>query len=178
MKGQILLFNAEKGGGAIATADGQRFIFYIDEWMEVQAPARGMSVAFDVDRHYHAHRVQLDISDGPRARAAPTPPPCATPQPRKRKEVLTLWALFLGLVGAHRFYLGAWGWGLVQASTMLSIAAHSTALPHPLIALIFAAMTIFTGVEIIRYIWISDATFESKIQSYPGGQLRPFGFFW
>jgi hypothetical protein len=38
----------------------------------------------------------------------------------KSKTTAALLALFLGGIGAHRFYLGAWGWGLVYLGVFLT----------------------------------------------------------
>ncbi|MEI6235920.1 MAG: TM2 domain-containing protein [Planctomycetota bacterium] len=35
------------------------------------------------------------------------------PNSRKSKTTAALLAFFFGGIGVHRFYLGAWGWGIV-----------------------------------------------------------------
>lgn len=110
MRGQILAYVADKEMGLIATAEGQRLSFRAADWLEVIAPERGMAVECVALDAHRAGQVQLALPE-PMA-APPAPPPLA--QRPKRKPVLTLLALFLGYYGAHRFYMGAWGWGLVQ----------------------------------------------------------------
>lgn len=175
MRGQILVFNEQKQAGAIATADGQRFIFHISDWQDVLPPEYGMTVAFTSHENSRARQVQLALPD-PVAGPAPQAIPMA--QQPKRKPVLTLLALFLGVFGAHRFYMGAWGWGLLQSLGLLLLSAILGALLPPLAGLLYLAVMVFTWVEVIRYIWMSDAAFDAKLKVYQTGQPGPFGFFW
>lgn len=49
MKGQILDFSIQNGGGLISGKDGKRDPFKSEEWKEQGIPTRGMKVDFDVD---------------------------------------------------------------------------------------------------------------------------------
>ena len=49
MKGQILDFSIQNGGGLISGEDGKRYPFKSEEWKEQGVPTRGMKVDFDVD---------------------------------------------------------------------------------------------------------------------------------
>lgn len=49
MKGQILDFSIQNGGGLISGEDGKRYPFKSEEWKEQGIPTRGMKVDFDVD---------------------------------------------------------------------------------------------------------------------------------
>ncbi|HFC6397412.1 TPA: DUF805 domain-containing protein [Neisseria polysaccharea] len=49
MKGQILDFSIQNGGGLISGKDGKRYPFKSEEWKEQGIPTRGMKVDFDVD---------------------------------------------------------------------------------------------------------------------------------
>lgn len=49
MKGQILDFSIQNGGGLISSEDGKRYPFKSEEWKEQGVPTRGMKVDFDVD---------------------------------------------------------------------------------------------------------------------------------
>ena len=171
MRGQILVFNEQKEAGAIVATDGQRFLFHIRDWQDVVPPERGMAVDFTVDANNRAHQVQLALPDSA-AQAI------ALAQRPKRKPVLTLLALFLGVFGAHRFYMGAWGWGLVQSLGLLLLSGILGALLPPLAGLLYLAVGVFTWVEVIRYICMSDATFDAKVKAYQAGQPGPFEFFW
>lgn len=175
MRGQILVFNEQTAAGAIAAADGQRFLFHIRDWQDVVPPERGMAVDFAVDENNHAHQVQLALPNPTAAPIAQTTPLAQRP---KRKPVLTLLALFLGVFGAHRFYMGAWGWGLLQSLGLLFLSAILGALLPPLAGLLYLAVIVFTWVEVIRYICMSDAAFDAKVKAYQAGHPGPFGFFW
>lgn len=50
MKGQILDFSIQNGGGLISGEDGKRYPFKSEEWKEQGIPTRGMKVDFDVDK--------------------------------------------------------------------------------------------------------------------------------
>lgn len=175
MRGQILVFNEQKEAGAIVATDGQRFLFHIRDWQDVVPPERGMAVDFTVDANNRAHQVQLALPDSV---AAPAAQAIALAQRPKRKPVLILLTLFLGLFGAHRFYMGAWGWGLAQSLGLLLLSGILGALLPPLAGLLYLAVGVFTWVEVIRYIWMSDAAFDAKVKAYQAGQPGPFEFFW
>jgi TM2 domain-containing membrane protein YozV len=66
-------------------------------------------------------------------------------------------ALLLGGIGIHKFYMGAWGWGLVY------IVFFWTWIPA------LAAL-----VEGIRYLTLNDADFQRKTAQLNG----PFAFLW
>ena len=183
MRGQILVFNEQKEAGAIVTDDGRRFLFHITDWQDVVPPDRGMAVSFMLDADNRAHQVQLALPEPmPNATtAAPTPMPASGPplalRP-KRKPVSTLLALFLGFFGAHRFYMGAWGWGLVQLLGVPMVIGILFALVPPIGGLLYFAAFAFVVVESVRYIWMSDAEFDAKVRVYQAAQPGPFAFFW
>lgn len=197
MRGQLLGFNEEKQAGAIAASNGQRYIFHISDWQDVLPPERGMSVDFTPGEGTRAHQVQIAapaVLPDPLFDPLPPPPlqaqPAGTasaPQPPapmslalrpKRKAVLTLLTLFLGFLGAHRFYMGAWGLGLVQLLAVpLVIGVLALALP-PLGGLLYLIALIFIWVELVRYIWMSDAEFDTRVQHYQAARPGPFSFFW
>ena len=182
MRGQILVFNEQKEAGAIVTDDGRRFLFHINEWEDVVPPDRGMVVSFMLDADNRARQVQLALPDAmPAAATKPhAPPPSAPPlalRP-KRKPVVTLLALFLGFFGAHRFYMGAWGWGLVQLLGVPMVLGVMFAVLPALSGLLYVAAVGFIVLESIRYIWMSDAEFDAKVRAYQAGQPGPFAFFW
>ena len=184
MRGQILVFNEQKEVGAIITEDGRRFLFHISDWDDVLPPDRGMAVSFMLDAETRPRQVQLALPDPiAAATAAATITPTAPSGPTlamrpKRKPVLILLTLFLGLFGAHRFYMGAWGWGLAQSLGLLLLSGILGALLPPLAGLLYLAVGVFTWVEVIRYIWMSDAAFDAKVKAYQAGQPGPFEFFW
>ncbi len=183
MRGQILVFNEQKEAGAIVTEDGRRILFHISDWQDVVPPDRGMAVSFMLDSESRPRQVQLALPDPmpTAAPAAPIPAPPSGPplalRP-KRKPVVTLLALFLGFFGAHRFYMGAWGWGLVQLLGVPMVIGILFALVPPLGGLLYFAAFAFIVVESIRYIWMSDVEFDAKVLAYQAARPGPFAFFW
>lgn len=99
-------------------------------------------------------------------------------QAPKRKSVLTLLAWFLGVCGGHRFYLGAWGWGLVQLLGIPTFLTIVMVLFAPLGFLLWMAYIIFPVVETTRYILMTDAEFDAKMAAYQARNPGPFSFFW
>lgn len=174
MRGQILAYVADKEMGLIATAEGQRLSFRTADWMEVIPPERGMAVECVALDAHRASQVQLAL---PEAVAVP-PAPQPLAQRPKRKPVLTLLALFLGYYGAHRFYMGAWGLGLLQLLGLPVLVGILFALLPPLGVLLLLGAIVFTIVEYVRYIWMSDAEFDAKVRAYQATQPGPFSFFW
>ena len=81
-----------------------------------------------------------------------------TPEPAKSKVTAGVLALLLGGIGIHKFYMGAWGWGLVY------IVFFWTWIPA------LAAL-----VEGIRYLTLSDADFQRKAAQSSTAPLPFFG---
>lgn len=179
VRGQILAYVADSQMGLIVTPDGQRLSFRGADWLEALAPERGMAVECTVIEGNRARQVQLALPEpaaAPSMPAAPAQPPLA--QRPKRKPVLTLLALFAGFFGAHRFYMGSWGWGLVQLLGVPMVIGIFMALLPPLGGLLYVAAIGFVLVESVRYIWMSDAEFDAKVRAYQAAQPGPFAFFW
>ena len=152
MKGQILDFNISKNAGVISTAEGERFTFTGSEWHGVESPIRGMWVDFEKQGNQ-----AVDVY------AALITPVASTSfqQQPKNKAVTTLLTIFLGGFGAHKFYVGSWGWGIVYLLTFW--------LWIPMLAAI---------VEWIRYILMTDNEFNEKMKAFQARDSGPFGFFW
>ena len=87
-------------------------------------------------------------------------PLCGAPE-RKRSEkskvVAGVLALLLGGIGIHKFYVGAWGWGIVY------IIFVWTWIP-----------ALFAIIEGIRYLTLSDEDFSNKVSELNGA----FAFLW
>lgn len=181
MRGQILVFNEQKEAGAILSDNGRRFLFHVSDWEDVVPPDRGMTVSFMVDADGRPRQVQLAPPKSTGAAAEVSSMPAAASlfalQP-KRKPVITLLTLFLGIFGAHRFYMGAWGWGLVQLLAVPLFIGVLVALLPALGGLLYFAAIVFIWVEAIRYIWMSDDEFETRVQAYQAARPGPFAFFW
>lgn len=175
MKGQILVFNEQKGAGVIVAANSQRLLFQINDWQDVMPPEAGMSVEFTLDQDGLPQHIQLALPEPMVTRTAAVE---QSAPPHKRKPVPTLFTLFLGVFGGHRFYMSAWGWGLVQMLGVLILSAIFGAMHPSLVSLPYFAVVVLTWVEVTHYIWMSDATFAAKLQAYQAKRSGPFGFFW
>lgn len=81
------------------------------------------------------------------------------PQENKAKSRISagLLAVLLGSLGLHKFYLGAWGWGLVYLLLVWS-----------------GVPTLFGLIEGIRYLSLSEDAFQKKLARMDGA----FGFLW
>lgn len=78
----------------------------------------------------------------------------------KSKILAGILALLLGGAGAHKFYLGNWGWGLIYLFTML----------------IFPGLSFIVAIiEGVRYFVLTDNEFNEK---YNYCELTPFEFKW
>ncbi len=100
MKGTILDFSVQSNSGAITGENGDRYVFSGSEWKASRAPARGMNVDFVVEGN-NAKEIFASVTT------------VASSAEDKNKIAAGLLALFLGSFGAHKFYLGQTGLGLL-----------------------------------------------------------------
>ena len=82
---------------------------------------------------------------------------------QKSKKTATLLGFFLGMVGGHKFYMGSWGWGVVQIVLTISVVLSWVSF-------------VITLVDVIRLIMMSDDEFTMKAANFDGN--KPFGYFW
>lgn len=142
LKGQILEFSVQKNMGVISAADDNRYTFVGSEWRGDNFPARGTFVDFGVKENN-----AVDVFLGLEGSSS------------KSKAAATLWGAFLGGFGAHKFYMGSWGWGIVYLLTFWLYIPF-----------------IVSMVEWIRYVCMKDVEFDMKAQEFR--ESGPFGFFW
>ena len=148
MKGQILDYSIQENKGVISGSDGNRYAFLGTEWKGDVHPSRGKSVDFDIEGgeavavYLALGHAGLQTISGPKSKAA-----------------AVLLALFLGGIGAHKFYMGSWGWGIVYLLTCWTWV--------PLIVAL---------IEGVRYALMPDDEFYTKVENFEG--QGPFGFFW
>ena len=148
MKGQVLDFSVQENSGVISGADGNRYVFTGTEWKGDIPPSRGRSVDFDI-KNNNAIGVYLALGHSSPNKTTES----------KSKAAATIWAFWLGAFGAHKFYMGSWGWGIIYLLTFW--------LYIPIIVAI---------VEWHRYVLMTDDEFYLKAESFK--EKGPFGFFW
>jgi TM2 domain-containing membrane protein YozV len=149
MKGQLLDFSVQKNEGVISAADGARYSFAGSEWLGDAPPSRGVWVDFEIQGTqamgvYPALGQVSNVLRGDKSKAA-----------------TTLLCAFLGGFGAHKFYMGAWGWGLVYLLTCWLYIPFIVAL-----------------VEWVRYVLMTDDEFYAKLADFQSKKPGPFSFFW
>ena len=149
MKGQVLDYSVQAGSGVISTKEGQRFSFAGSQWKGEALPSHGTWVDFEAEGG-NAVAIYRSLS-GDLASDETTG--------AKSKAAATLWAIFLGGFGAHKFYMGSWGWGIVYLLTCWLYVPFIVAF-----------------IEWIRYILMTDNEFSTKAEEFR--KSGPFGFFW
>lgn len=151
MNGQVLDYSAQSNEGLISGADGQRYKFSGAEWKIDAPPARGMRVDFET-QDKSAVGIYRALGAGPIGLPG-----------TKTKATATLLGMFLGGFGAHKFYMGSWGWGIVYLVTFWLYIPFVVAL-----------------VEVIHYVLMTDDEFYEKLAQFESSDPGPgpFGFFW
>lgn len=91
MKGTILDFSIQSNSGAISGENGERYNFDGADWKGDSPPARGMPVDFSTEGN-QAKEVYLAIG--------------STASSEKSKIAAGIFAILLGGLGIHKFYLG------------------------------------------------------------------------
>lgn len=156
MKGQILDYSLQKNMGVISTPEGDRYAFSGAQWHGPTAPNRGLWVDFEANG-----RLALDVYPALGMTPSLSTQMQTYAQSQKKKSHLTLWSFFLGGAGAHKFYMGAWGWGIVY------------------LALCWTGLPLLTSmVEMVRFILMTDDEFSAKLAEFQARQPGAFGFFW
>ena len=99
---------------------------------------------------------QISRRASPQRQGRASPPNTQLP-PEKSKVTAGILALLLGGIGIHKFYTGAWGWGIVYIVLCLTYIPALVAL-----------------VEGIRYLTLKQPEFAQKAARMDG----PFAFLW
>ena len=115
-----------------------------------------MTFCHGCSKPLHISAVACPQCGAPQRQGRASPPNTQLP-PEKSKVTAGILALLLGGIGIHKFYTGAWGWGITY------IVLCWTAIPA-LLAL----------VEGTRYLTLSNADFQQKAAHMDG----PFAFLW
>jgi TM2 domain-containing membrane protein YozV len=135
MKGSILDFSVQANTGIISGDDQQRYQFTGRDWHGYASPLRGQRVDFEDNGQGHALNIYLIAAANP----------LTSQVGQKNRIVAALLAFFLGGFGAHKFYLGRIGWGI------LYLLFFWTLIPG-----------IIAFVEFIIYLCTSDEDFARK----------------
>ena len=123
MRGQVLGVDRQSGEGQISGDDGRRYTFRPEDWSDPLGPAIGALIDFDTDGR-GARRIYRQPGTAS-VMASPSP----LPRHGRNKIVAALLALFLGMLGIHRFYLGRTGSGVTMLLlTMTVIGTAITAI--------------------------------------------------
>lgn len=137
MRGQIMDYDLKKGEGLISGEDGKRYTFDMSEWEQQTMPARGQRVDFDAGEGVALKVYTLTSASGD-----------------KSKIVAALLAFFLGMLGAHKFYLGYKGAGLIMLL--------GTLFGWVLLFIPWIIIGIIAFIEFIIYLVTDDAEFEQR----------------
>lgn len=153
MKGRVLTYSPQDSAGVITADDSARYPFTGSEWKDPDAPApyRGAYVDF-VIQGGDATEIYLAVDA----------PPAASGK-RKEKIVAGIFALALGPLGIHKFYLGYTKAGIIHL-----LVFFIGMLPLFLGTL---AISIIALIEGIIYLTKSDEEFE---QTYVIGKKQWF----
>lgn len=138
MKGKVLTYSAQDSAGVITADDNARYPFTGSEWKDADAPApyRGAYVDFVIQGNA-ATEIYLAI-DAPSAAASGK---------RKEKIVAGIFALALGALGIHKFYLGYTAAGIIHLLVFFSLIGT-------------IVISIIALIEGIIYLTKSDEEFE------------------
>ena len=125
MKGKVLDFSIQKGGGLILGDDGQRYLFVASEWQEQSFPLRDVVVDFEAAGKY-AKGVYLLAQAVPKIQAAT---PTVKPKPFKATDNKEPSLLDLAMSAVKHKYLLFNGrasrkefWAVMLFSVLISFA--------------------------------------------------------
>ena len=151
VKGQVLNYSVQTNSGIISGDDGNRYTFNGPEWREGRVPVRGMYVDF---KARGTAAVGIYISGG----TGTTYGVSGFPVYSKSKIAAGLFAIFLGGLGIHKFYLGYTTQGVV----LLAGSIAGFVLAFVIIGFfILLGIGVICLIEGIIYLSQSDEEFES-----------------
>ena len=145
MEGYILDYSIQKNEGIISSDDDARYSFSGAEWRGTSAPARGTAVDFEAKDGFAVAVYHAIGSMGA----------------NKSKAAAILWGAFLGGFGAHKFYMGSWGWGIIYLLTFWLYIPFLLAM-----------------IEWVHYVLLSDEEFNSRVAAYESRGAGGFSWFW
>lgn len=136
MKGKILDFNSNNRTGVISADDGNRYNFDMGQWKASVLPKSGAKVDFSVSEGAAADIYQDQAASG-----------------SSKKIPAAILAFFLGVFGAHKFFLGYNKQGVIMLLTFI-FGFILLGIPSMIIGVI-------AFVEFIIYLIKSDDEFEN-----------------
>jgi TM2 domain-containing membrane protein YozV len=146
MRGQVLGVDLKTGDGQIAGEDGRRYKFRPDDWSDRLGPAVGAQVDFEASetRALSIYHVPGSVPAVPS-----TAQPRATRRTQRNKVIAAVLAFFFGVLGAHRFYLGRTGSGIVMLLLTCTVVGAVLTTPWAII-------------DAIRYLVMDEGEFDAR----------------
>jgi TM2 domain-containing membrane protein YozV/cold shock CspA family protein len=151
MRGKVITYSDTEGRGLISGDDGRRYPFVRGE---LGAGLRAVRPGQDVDFQINGDQAEAIYVIGQSGGSSQ--------MGSKSKIVASLLALFLGVLGAHKFYIGANGAGII----MLLVTIFGSVFGLPLLIIAIIAL-----IEGIIYLTRTDEDFH---QTYEIGKKSWF----
>lgn len=136
MKGNILNYDAATNTGVISGDDGARYTFKTDDWKQQSEPRSGVKIDFVGSDGKASDIYTNSIGSGGSS----------------KKLAAALFAFFLGIFGAHKFYLGYKKQGFIMLFVFL--------FGFILLGVPSVVIGIIAFVEFILYLTKSEDDFE------------------
>ncbi|WP_151779578.1 NINE protein [Acinetobacter bereziniae] len=146
MEGKILGIDTVQNKAVIITKNSERITFDLYEWRGTIPIKEGLEIDYELNDSSQAINVYPSL-------AATT----VVQNKEKSKVALILLTLVGGGLGAHKFYVGSWGWGIV----------------YLLLCLLYIPL-ILSFIEFIRYCFLSEQEINEKVRKLKG----PFSWLW
>lgn len=149
MRGQVLGVDRRSGDGQIAGDDGRRYRFRPEDWSDRLQPAVGAVVDFEAasDRALSIYRLPVAAND---LVPAASPMNAAPARPRRRsKFVAAILALFLGALGAHRFYTDRTATGVLMFALSCTLVGLAATIP-------------WAWIDFFRFLGMNHGEFERR----------------
>lgn len=146
MEGKILGIDTVQNKAVIITKNSERITFDLYEWRGTIPIKEGLEIDYELNDSSQAINVYPSL-------AATT----VVQNKEKSKVALILLTLVGGGLGAHKFYVGSWGWGIV----------------YLLLCVLYIPL-ILSFIEFIRYCFLSEQEINEKVRKLKG----PFSWLW
>ncbi|MCU4570127.1 MULTISPECIES: TM2 domain-containing protein [Acinetobacter] len=146
MEGKILGIDTVQNKAVIITKNSERITFDLYEWRGTIPIKEGLEIDYELNDSSQAINVYPSL-------AATT----VVQNKEKSKVALILLTLVGGGLGAHKFYVGSWGWGIV----------------YLLLCVLYIPL-ILSFIEFVRYCFLSEQEINEKVRKLKG----PFSWLW